>query len=191
MVGVLVTERIRDWPAQKKSQKNRKKSEKICWARIIPNLPRGARSKTFSAGDVTDKKGSLFPICRAFPKSSLSIRARLHMYVQRFISASALACRSRQREGARMQTPLPSPGPNPSLACGLGWARADSPCRVHAAFLSSQPHPPRRARSKPFAPARSWPPASWRCSLAPLASCLLYTSPSPRDGLLSRMPSSA
>ena len=27
--------------------------------------------------------------------------------------------------------------------------------------------------------------------LADLASCLLYTSPSPRDGLLSRMPSSA
>ena len=26
---------------------------------------------------------------------------------------------------------------------------------------------------------------------APLALCLLYTSPSPRDGLLSRMPSSA
>ena len=26
---------------------------------------------------------------------------------------------------------------------------------------------------------------------APLSSCLLYTSPSPRDGLLSRMPSSA
>ena len=27
--------------------------------------------------------------------------------------------------------------------------------------------------------------------LAPLVGCLLYTSPSPRDGLLSRMPSSA
>ena len=27
--------------------------------------------------------------------------------------------------------------------------------------------------------------------LAPLLACLLYTSPSPRDGLLSRMPSSA
>ena len=26
---------------------------------------------------------------------------------------------------------------------------------------------------------------------APLSTCLLYTSPSPRDGLLSRMPSSA
>ena len=29
------------------------------------------------------------------------------------------------------------------------------------------------------------------CAVDPLQSCLLYTSPSPRDGLLSRMPSSA
>ena len=28
-------------------------------------------------------------------------------------------------------------------------------------------------------------------ALTPVISCLLYTSPSPRDGLLSRMPSSA
>ena len=33
-------------------------------------------------------------------------------------------------------------------------------------------------------------PAAWR-PLAPSCTCLLYTSPSPRDGLLSRMPSSA
>ena len=30
-----------------------------------------------------------------------------------------------------------------------------------------------------------------RCSLVNVNTCLLYTSPSPRDGLLSRMPSSA
>ena len=30
-----------------------------------------------------------------------------------------------------------------------------------------------------------------KCSCEPPSSCLLYTSPSPRDGLLSRMPSSA
>ena len=30
-----------------------------------------------------------------------------------------------------------------------------------------------------------------KCSLARALNCLLYTSPSPRDGLLSRMPSSA
>ena len=29
------------------------------------------------------------------------------------------------------------------------------------------------------------------CSFVEMAGCLLYTSPSPRDGLLSRMPSSA
>ena len=34
--------------------------------------------------------------------------------------------------------------------------------------------------------------AKWVCSARPLPGfCLLYTSPSPRDGLLSRMPSSA
>ena len=34
---------------------------------------------------------------------------------------------------------------------------------------------------------------AFRCGtdLGPLQGCLLYTSPSPRDGLLSRMPSSA
>ena len=31
--------------------------------------------------------------------------------------------------------------------------------------------------------------AAW--AVAAIATCLLYTSPSPRDGLLSRMPSSA
>ena len=31
----------------------------------------------------------------------------------------------------------------------------------------------------------------WEMVAATLKSCLLYTSPSPRDGLLSRMPSSA
>ena len=31
----------------------------------------------------------------------------------------------------------------------------------------------------------------WKASLAKLSFCLLYTSPSPRDRLLSRMPSSA
>ena len=31
----------------------------------------------------------------------------------------------------------------------------------------------------------------WQLADVPLDGCLLYTSPSPRDGLLSRMPSSA
>ena len=33
--------------------------------------------------------------------------------------------------------------------------------------------------------------SSRQSGTAPASSCLLYTSPSPRDGLLSRMPSSA
>ena len=32
---------------------------------------------------------------------------------------------------------------------------------------------------------------AWAAEAAPDPACLLYTSPSPRDGLLSRMPSSA
>ena len=75
---VLITDGERIHTARGGPENIGKKSEKICRARIIPNVPRGARSKTFSAGDVTDKKGSLFPICRAFPKCSLSICARLH-----------------------------------------------------------------------------------------------------------------
>ena len=34
-------------------------------------------------------------------------------------------------------------------------------------------------------------PTGWRMLVLPFRICLLYTSPSPRDGLLSRMPSSA
>ena len=36
-----------------------------------------------------------------------------------------------------------------------------------------------------------WATVHWDSLRAPLGFCLLYTSPSPRDGLLSRMPSSA
>ena len=36
-----------------------------------------------------------------------------------------------------------------------------------------------------------WGCLGWSGWLAVVAYCLLYTSPSPRDGLLSRMPSSA
>ena len=41
------------------------------------------------------------------------------------------------------------------------------------------------------APPVPWPSAPPAPSLDWFPSCLLYTSPSPRDGLLSRMPSSA
>ena len=37
----------------------------------------------------------------------------------------------------------------------------------------------------------SWYPIDRLVSIANYETCLLYTSPSPRDGLLSRMPSSA
>ena len=56
------------WPRSRpRRTKIAKKSEKTCWARSIPNMPQGARSKTSSVDHVTDEKGSLFPICRAFP----------------------------------------------------------------------------------------------------------------------------
>ena len=60
---------------------------------------------------------------------------------------------------------------------------------------------PDRSRSSPRDPLRRrTPTSSARCCVRPgppgprrpkVPSCLLYTSPSPRDGLLSRMPSSA
>ena len=61
---------------------------------------------------------------------------------------------------------------------------------------------PRYADLQPLDPLPEKPPASQRsldearvraAFAAPmdLSTCLLYTSPSPRDGLLSRMPSSA
>ena len=44
-------------------------------------------------------------------------------------------------------------------------------------------------------PAYAWGISAKQCKvgskLAKIKGCLLYTSPSPRDGLLSRMPSSA
>ena len=46
--------------------------------------------------------------------------------------------------------------------------------------------PPVKAPAKPTKPATKTKPSN-----QPANACLLYTSPSPRDGLLSRMPSSA
>src|SRR5680860_1893225 len=84
------------------------------------------------------------------------------------------------------------------------------PVRVHLRLqVIEQPIPPHGA-SPPSCPAlitprrtASCPPLSvanrgkhWQThanctNLPPTTTCLLYTSPSPRDGLLSRMPSSA
>ena len=56
-----------------------------------------------------------------------------------------------------------------------------------------------KSRGRPFTSEENNPQkARWKClecdmesNLTGVMSCLLYTSPSPRDGLLSRMPSSA
>ena len=94
-------------------QKIGKKSGKICWARIIPNMPRAKRSKTFSVDHGIDKKQLLFLLFDVLFLSAASlfvhgfISAALHNCVTaaRFISASALPCRSRQaRERARDAT---------------------------------------------------------------------------------------
>ena len=55
-----------------------------------------------------------------------------------------------------------------------------------AIVLTFDPHPVRILRPK-LAP----PPLTWTSRKAELLSCLLYTSPSPRDRQKSRMPSSA
>ena len=61
-----------------------------------------------------------------------------------------------------------------SLACAFELIRA---------FLFSVRHHPARLQSAIDSTTPSWHERAW--------ICLLYTSPSPRDGLLSRMPSSA
>ena len=56
--------------------------------------------------------------------------------------------------------------------------------------LASEGLDPERSRSPSPPPTEPGRAASPRSSLG-MSPCLLYTSPSPRDGLLSRMPSSA
>ena len=117
---------------------------------------------------------------------------------------------SLQKPATRARERRCEPFPSPCLVCGLGQARAGSPCRMHAAFLSSRQPPPRRARSKVLAPAisaasflaicsscgapladlRKWlpecrPAPPWavrtaRCSLA----CVLAACPSAREHTL-------
>ena len=50
---------------------------------------------------------------------------------------------------------------------------------------------PRSRATVPPAPADAPPEGLYVVSTVTTNGCLLYTSPSPRDGLLSRMPSSA
>ena len=53
-----------------------------------------------------------------------------------------------------------------------------------------KPHIDKRKRNLPIQTPTPGP-CSWSSIMTPCNNCLLYTSPSPRDGLLSRMPSSA
>ena len=58
--------------------------------------------------------------------------------------------------------------------------------RIDLMLSSERPH------FAPFNPDETVQAGNYQTkSLAELMTCLLYTSPSPRDGLLSRMPSSA
>ena len=60
------------------------------------------------------------------------------------------------------------------------------------AWLENQPKCDRPScDGRPHAGAPYPHDPTYRQAADPLESCLLYTSPSPRDGLLSRMPSSA
>ena len=52
-------------------------------------------------------------------------------------------------------------------------------------------HRERKAKTQLIKSMGIDPENNWQAQYATLPGCLLYTSPSPRDGLLSRMPSSA
>ena len=86
-------------------------------------------------------------------------------------------------------TPPPSPPPpsppapvTPFRSAGAGW---------FAAKLKEDLLPAASSSSPPGACASSCSPSAADSPAPPNLACLLYTSPSPRDGLLSRMPSSA
>ena len=63
-------------------------------------------------------------------------------------------------------------------------------CTFSAAVFAAKPHHITIALSN-ISEAISWYEEHLDCQAIPGRDCLLYTSPSPRDGLLSRMPSSA
>ena len=85
----------------------------------------------------------------------------------------------------------PTPTPSPSMLPQGSYQRLVS-CNANlpAPIYTPEPDPTAPPSEDPLAsPGESAPPSE-----SPSASpspCLLYTSPSPRDGLLSRMPSSA
>ena len=62
---------------------------------------------------------------------------------------------------------------------GVYFQTGNAICKMMHKFAISSDHGRKKGTNK-----------AYRCT-APSTGCLLYTSPSPRDGLLSRMPSSA
>ena len=102
--------------------------------------------------------------------------------------------RNSRRRRRRRSRASPRRSPSPSRVRlptePASFARPSSRTRRNCCtpLVSREFYP--NARHPPFQPA---PQASTSTSSAatPSSSCLLYTSPSPRDGLLSRMPSSA
>ena len=109
-----------------------------------------------------------------------------------------------RRPGSALPVIFSNHGPKPDLVCEISIPRDVSPARQlvinRTVFLRAMSPPPRcfeaatcsLVRARGFFGSRSLPASGIRSRVchAPIP-CLLYTSPSPRDGLLSRMPSSA
>src|SRR5680860_1813509 len=110
------------------------------------------------------------------PPTARSAHRRVHPDNKRYPSGHAANSAARS-SGSPHHRPLF--GPPLRLLLGGGW---------RVGWVDRQPDP-----------ASGWPADGWRmdgvgCFHGPVGTwenpCLLYTSPSPRDGLLSRMPSS-
>ena len=71
------------------------------------------------------------------------------------------------------------------------WAQIFA--RLEASAPAAEAEPKAAAKAEPKAAAKTEPKTAAKAEPKATAkvTCLLYTSPSPRDGLLSRMPSSA
>ena len=95
-----------------------------------------------------------------------------------------------------MSTATSQPGRPPYL---LGIDLGTSSCKVCAVDASGRHLGAQSAGYPTLTPQagwaeqdpQAWVPAAIEATRRLLSDCLLYTSPSPRDGLLSRMPSSA
>ena len=109
------------------------------------------------------------------PAARLVVHALLVDEAAGFSAPAAVAAPG-QRDGRELQTPgVPYGAPDPALGFPAGTLFAP---RLVASNVSAQPIPVSVYLQGTDAASGQW-------------TCLLYTSPSPRDGLLSRMPSSA